>query len=361
MVGERWQATAPLLPRTPLRNIGNCPLPSGNASELGNPGQRMFVCKNVLALRGHFAAGVGPAFQKMAPQVHGKAVFLATSPMQAPRCGLSSMHSPMVGRTPEDIRREAKRERMPHSPGVALNMSHAFVPAAPVSTAAHHASLISPVCAPSLQSAHPVFYNQLNLHCPSQFQAHTINETTIRAPNFHVHVPLDPTQEAARIKKAEAKAKREAKAALKAEQEALRLLHEQRVAEHRTKLLVQQNAAVLEAIAVVEEEDSSELNATEAMRTVPWELVAVGQSLITITKILSSRNTFLYPVDIQQIEEALSVRKTTLEHENVLAALHSSLLAAARGDTMTTQKNSSRCACVCCMFPSVISAQHRRP
>jgi hypothetical protein len=111
---------------------------------------------------------------------------------------------------------------------------------------------------------------------------------------------------------------------MKAEQEELRRAREQLEAEQLAALIAQQNRAVLEAIEKVEEEDTCLLDLIEPLRTVPWELVAVGQSLQAIADKID-----IYPMRLQQIEDALRSRKPSLETENLLAGLHSALLSAA--------------------------------
>ncbi|MGB1602748.1 MAG: hypothetical protein ACPIOQ_59000, partial [Promethearchaeia archaeon] len=64
----------------------------------------------------------------------------------------------------------------------------------------------------------------------------------------------------------------------------------------------------------------------EPVRMVSWELVAIGQSLRVI-----SGHVDIYHVELAQIDTALRQRKLSLENENVLAALHATLLAAASG------------------------------
>jgi len=297
-------------PRTPLRNISNACGPSP-----GRPNNvSVMIHKSVLALR----AGAAPGGCAVAmQQVSGKQVLLATSPMQVSRVG-AMMRSPMVGRTPEDMKRAAKRMQ------------------------AHVPVSLSPFRPSGLQQhrPQPVFDNQFIQRLP--FVASSLlNAVDAYAapapPPPTVPTVVDPAAEQARIKKAEAKAKREAKAALKAEQEALRREQEQRAAKEHAVILAEQNAAVLDAIANVDAEDCCDLELIEPLDTMPWQLVAIGQSL----RILVDKKVSLHPMSLQQIQDALRARKPTLETENMLAALHSPLIEAARGKIQSASKMSS--------------------
>jgi hypothetical protein len=336
------ESRADYLPRTPLRNIANIDDSSARLHANGGPAMN----KNILALRGICGAG---------QQVQGHVVCLATSPMQLSRGASVFMRSPMAGRTPDDVKRAAKR--MP-----SLNMSPARPTSAPSFAPSMRAATISPfktvhASQPQMQQ-HLISLCQLNQRCPvplfsspsrkidapvnmfmcdmSPARIRTCVEPASAPVPAPIFVPLDPVNEAARVKREEAKAKREQKAALKAQFEAARLLQAANEAEQRAKMLAQQNNAVLQAIADIEEEEDNDIDLVEPLRNVSWELISVGQSL----QMLAGK-VKMYPVELQQIEDALYARKSTLETENVLAALHSTLLTTARGDKKTAAKSSS--------------------
>ena len=309
MIHAAGDRSAP--PRTPLRNISNACGPSP-----GRPNNfSVMMHKSVLALRAGAAPGGSCAVAMQ--QVSGKQVYLATSPMQISRVG-AMMRSPMAGRTPEDMKRAAKRMQ-----------AHVPVSLSPFRPSGLHQ-----------HRPQPVFDNQFIQRLP--FVASSMLSAVDAYAGAALQPPTAPTVvdlagEQARIKKAEAKAKREAKAALKAEQEALRREHEQRAAEEHAAILAQQNAAVLDAIANVDAEDCCDLELIEPLDTMPWQLVAIGQSL----RVLVDKKVSLHPMSLQQIQDALRARKPTLETENMLAALHSPLLEAARGNIQSASKMAS--------------------
>ena len=304
--------------RTPLRNISNAndyaaPLPQHKA---------------ILALRG--------GGDKTGPQVRGAQISLATSPMQVQRAAMPT-RSPMTGSTPDDIRRATKK--------------------APVSRPGD--STWKEVV--DAKTGKPYYWNTSN------------NETTWRQPQemipcipfsvasqqlqqcfakalvaaqteailnpFQDTEPLDPIREAARIKRENAKAKRKAKAAQKAEQERSRSEQEQKEAQERAALLEQQNDAVLDVISTMSDtEEGCLLEELEPLRSVPHELISLGQSLHAIAIV---SKVYMLPLELHQVEDALRARKSSLEHENVLAALHTTLLGVARGDTKISSSKSA--------------------
>ena len=345
----------PALSRTPLRNISN-------AQAGVNPGQAPGpLHKSVLALRNReraLAAGI-----KALPQVHGQNVNLTTSPMASQTKGFPApMRSPMSGRTPDDVKRALKRvpaaltatpplpRILQHSPaqedveklhGIPQPVFQAPVTAqehvddcmcppkvAPLDTDASSSGLTTTAGEHAgpwkmyLTSDGRAYYHQAATNVtqwerPAGFQ----EATSGTQPSSASH--LDPAKEAARLKKLEAKAKREAKAAQKAEADRLRQEAAAAAAAAAARDLAEQNAAVLEAIAG---EDVCDLQSMEPVRMVSWELVAIGQSLRVI-----SGHVDIYHVELAQIDTALRQRKLSLENENVLAALHATLLAAASG------------------------------
>ena len=344
----------PALSRTPLRNVSNAQ--AGVKSDAPGP-----LHKSVLALRLReqaLAAGI-----KALPQVHGQNINLTTSPMASQTQGFpASMRSPMSGRTPDDVKRALKRvpaaltatpplprilrqspeqEDVEKLHGIPQPVFQAPVTAqehvdacmcppkvAPLDTDASSSALTTPAGEHAgpwkmyLTSDGRAYYHQAATNVtqwerPAGFQE-AISGTQ---PSSASH--LDPAKEAARLKKLEAKAKREAKAAQKAEADRLRQEAAAAAAAAAARDLAEQNAAVLEAIAG---EDVFDLQSMEPVRMVSWELVAIGQSLRVI-----SGHVDIGAVELAQIDTALHQRKLSLENENVLAALHATLLAAASG------------------------------
>jgi len=315
-------------PRTPLRNISN--------SQARAPA----LHKAVLALRQQDKTGTAAG-----PQVRGAHIALATSPLSQ-RAAAIPTRSPMAGRTPDDVRRAAKKGSVSQPPfPVSLGLWKEVIDAKSGRPYYWHTGTSQVTWSkPPEVIAHADISAQLQLHFAKALVTANadeiisslasplkqMNAAAAAASAASVCVPPDPVAEAARLKREEAKAKREAKKAGKIEQDRQRLAQEQREAQERAALLEEQNAAVLEIISNMsaDEDQSCKLEDIEPLRSVPHELVALCQSL----QLISSK-IYMLPLELHQVEDALRARKPALEHENVLAALHAPLLAAARGAT----------------------------
>ena len=302
-VTPQGKAPQPESQRTPLHDIANL-LRVPNDRYAAAP-----VHKSVLALRS-MECGKKTAL----PQVQGQTVHLATSPMSIKSI---PMRSPMVGRTPEDMKRSFKRTTL--GPASVITMIPSRQPGSqPMIPQPAFTFAESPL---KDSSGVPV----VNCQPETAF--------ALPAPTL---APSDPVKEAARLKKLEAKARREAKAALKAQKDAERLAEEQRKAVEHAALVAKQTANVLAAINDISGTEDCEFENMEPIRKVSWKLLAIGQCLAVLAPKLD-----LYPVELPQIDDALRTRKTSLETENILTALNSSLLAAARGDVTKAAKRSS--------------------
>lgn len=301
-------------PRTPLRNIGNFEDASRFHINFGKP----FLHRNVIALR------TGGA--NIAKQVEGQTVRLATSPVQKQLGnGEQMMRSPMIGRTPDDVKRQSKK----FGTASVCNAGASFISSCTPPT---HLIFAAPNL--SLQTASSFQY-QVQMPMPtSPFKSTLPPSKELATKPFYepASIPVDSAKEAARIKRQEAKVKREAKAALKAAQESLRKAEELRDAEDRALLLAHQNSSVLECIATVHEEGYCDLDLIEPIRNVPWELISIGYCL----QILNMHfKVEMCAFELHHIEDALRIPRPSQEHLNVLASLHSVLLVAACSDNKT--------------------------